>query len=250
MDFINFLVEDLRSQYSDKKWFHGTGHDISKFDYNFLGKGNDALGVGFYFSDNPDTASAYALDSIKDPHYKRIGLPSEPTTPNVVPVHLKLKKATSHTKPLTRLQIGKIIKDAPDYENDIYNFGDVKYEGEHKVLNRAIDQYRDMSALDAKHVLFNDFFKDNPEKFLKSFTKHTGYDHSIHTQPTGEQHVVVFHPTQIKSIHAKFEKDNDNLVESISSCPECNANYVMLEKRMYGYATCSNGHKYKPIFTK
>lgn len=250
MSFLIYLAEDLRKDYSEKKWFHGTGHDIKKFDYGYLNKGQDALGVGFYFTDNPSTASGYAGDSLKDAERKRSSLPSEPQAPNVIPVHLKLKKATSHTKSLTRNQIGKIIKDAPEYKDRLYNFGDVDHDGEHRVLNKAISSYQDSTALDAKHLLFNDFYNNHPEEFLKAFTKHTGYDHSYHVQQNGEHHVVVFHPTQIKSVHSKFKKRNADLLEDkISNCPECGSPYSLIEKRMFGSATCKQGHTYKPIIT-
>ena len=98
--------------------------------------------------------------------------------------------------------------------------------------------------------MFNDFYNSHPEEFLKAFTKHTGYDHSYHVQPNGEHHVVVFHPTQIKSIHSKFEKRNADLLEDkISNCTECGSPYSLIEKRMFGSATCKQGHTYKPIIT-
>ncbi len=206
-------VDKIKEKYNPSKtWYHGTGHDISHFSYDYLDKGRDALGVGFYFSDNPDTASAYAKDAHLENKNKGI---DGGDTPNVIPVHIKLKKATSHERPLTRLQISKVLKDAPDFNDKLSNFGDVDYEGYQKVLNRAVSAYSDMPAIDAKHTIYSDFYNGHPEHFLKTFTKHTGYDHSRHIQPTGEHHVVVFHPNMIKSVNAKFEKESSNLLESL-----------------------------------
>ena len=128
----------------DKVWYHGTGHDIKSFSHEFVGKGNDALGSGFYFTENPHVASGYAGGAEHDLQKKEMD--NSNVAPNVLPVHLKLTKAVSHTKPLTRVQIGKIIKSAPNYKDSLYNFGDIDYEGEHRVLNDAVNSYKDLPS--------------------------------------------------------------------------------------------------------
>lgn len=210
--------ERIKLHGMDKRiWYHGTGHDIKSFSHDFVGKGNDQYGAGFYFTDKPETASGYAGDAEKD--LKKKGMDSSEVAPNIIPVHLRLSKEVSHTKPLTRVQIGKMIKSAPDYKESLSNFGDIDYEGEHRVLNDAINSYKDSPAIDAMHMLHNDFYKNNPSEFLTNFTKHTGYDHAIHNVGDDEKFAIVFHPSQIRSVHAKFDvkkMKNDDISESIN----------------------------------
>ncbi len=193
---------------TDKVWYHGTGSDIHAFSHDYVGKGKDQFGTGFYFTDSPDTASGYALDTEHD---------GKGTNPNIIPVHLALTKAVPHNKPFTKLQIHKLIRNAPDWNDLICNVGDVDYEGEHKVMRNAVDLYKDSDAIDALHTIQNDFYPHHPKEFLTNVTKYTGYDHSIHEMGNGEKVAVVFHPHQIRSVHAKFNPKNiksPNLTES------------------------------------
>lgn len=187
----------------DKVWYHGTGHDIKSFSHEFVGKGNDALGSGFYFTENPHVASGYAGGAEHDLQKKEMD--NSNVAPNVLPVHLKLTKAVSHTKPLTRVQIGKIIKSAPNYKDSLYNFGDIDYEGEHRVLNDAVNSYKDLPSDRAMNYLHNDFYQGHAGEFLTNFVKHTGYDHIMNDNAEGDRTVVVFHPSQIRSVHARFD---------------------------------------------
>lgn len=200
----------------DKVWYHGTGHDIKAFDYNYLGKGNDGLGVGFYFTTNPHIASSYGMDSKRDLEQK--GMSSEGTAPNVIPVHLKLKKAVPTEKSLTRTQVSKIIKNSPNLMDNLSNFGDIDHYGAHKILNDAVSGYTMPSAYHALGMLYNDFYRDKPKEFLTAVTKHTGYDHVITHHEQGDI-AAVFHPEQIRSIHAAFDLHkikSHNIMESLN----------------------------------
>lgn len=182
---------------TDKVWYHGTGADISEFSHNYAGEAN-TYGGGFYFTDNPDTASAYANIGKDD---------SEESAANVIPVHLALTKAVPHDKPFTRTQIQNIITDSPKYKNG-FGSADIKND---------IDTYSNKSGTEAIGLLQHDFYKGHAKDFFDNITKHTGYDHSIHTMKNGSQYVAVFHPHQIRSVNAKFNPKNiksGNILES------------------------------------
>lgn len=177
----------------DKVWYHGTNHDIPKFRNDFINHGMSKYGVGFYFTNNPKEASEYADIAYNDDS-------SGVNRQNVIPVHLKLSKEVPHDKDLSDSQIKKIINDAP-----------------HKNLDIPVSQYKGHGAFNAIKNLYDDHYinpyneEGDSKKFLNSVTKHTGYDHYIRrdldpkTGETKERFAVVFHPNQIRSVHAKFD---------------------------------------------
>lgn len=187
-------------------FYHGTDADIHTFSHDHIGKGNDEHGAGFYFSNDPKLASNYTN------HGKHGG--------NVIPVHLKVEKPiyTHEDKPFTRTQIGKLITSAPNHKESLNNFGDVDYEGHHKVLNQAIDQYEDIPKHRAIHSLTHDFYNGKDSEFLTNLTKHTGHDAVIH-KPHEDLPIIVnaFHPNQIKSSignTGEYSKYSNKITES------------------------------------
>ncbi len=199
-------------------WYHGSTRDFEKFGYHAIGDGEDAHGPGFYFTDNPETANQYTKRS---PNTRANNAVEDNPTPVVYPVHLKLTKGMNENTKFTRNQIQKIITTSPSFNDDIQNFGDVSYEGLHKVLKGAVDTYAYNTGHHLLNLLKNDFFKNHTEEFLKAVTKHTGYDHMncnngyLENNPH-ESWVVVFHPHQIRSIHAEFNPEKSqsgNLLE-------------------------------------
>lgn len=247
------MTESIKKQYNPSKaWYHGTNYDINKFSYDFLGKGKDLYGVGFYFTDNPNVASRYAIDADEDNKEKNI-THSPNANANVLKVNLMLKKEVPKDKPLTTKQIEGIIKDSPDLDDRLSDYGDVDWEGKSTVFKRAVDSYKGIDAFRAMNMLSNDFYGNKHEHFLKSFTKHTGYDHVLTKFDDGDI-VTVFHPHQIKSVNAKFNKISDNLIESVEksdsiyTCPVCYDNsYSLIERRRNGNILCNNGHWYNSI---
>lgn len=162
-------------------FYHGTGSDIKSFSHQYTGKGTDAYGAGFYFTNTPATANTYSLDK---------------ESANTVPVYLKVTKPIMYgnDKELAPSHIEKIIRAAPNYKEHIQNFG----EKEHVAIRSAVDAYSGMPVLDAMHMLHNDFYPREHEQFLTAFTKVTGYDGVI--VDNGDHRIVnVFHPHQIKS---------------------------------------------------
>lgn len=179
-------------------YYHGSGQDIEKFDHKFIGKGNDAYGTGFYFTNRPDVASNY------------VNGPS----PNVMPVHIRLENPIHHDDetPLKRHHIEAIIKAAPNHIDTLSNFGDVKFEGYRKVLNAAVDTYQDHSKFDGMNTLHNDFYQGHHDKFLNNFKKITGHDGVIVKKPDDHNILSIFHPSQIKSAISSTYSRRSNLL--------------------------------------
>jgi 8-oxo-dGTP pyrophosphatase MutT (NUDIX family) len=189
-----------------KKVYHGTGADISEFSYEFVGKGNDQLGSGFYFTDHADTASGYATSRSQTDTPKPGGEQG-----NVMPVFLRLIKpihllnGEAEESPMTTAQIRRIMMASPILDDVLTDFGDVEFEGKAKVINSAVEGYKDYDLKRQMFLLHNDFFRDNNKEFFEAMHKTTGYDGII--APAGDNpwassnqtHYVAWFPNQIKS---------------------------------------------------
>jgi hypothetical protein len=168
--------------------YHGTSADIAEFSSEFLGTGVDQYGSGFYFTSAKHTASGYANE-----------------TGAVYPTFLNVRKPLLNTKlgRLSYTQIQSIIMLSPDLDDSLANYGDVKYEGKHKVMREAIMahfEYQDGSTtiLETLHALGNDFFKNSASAFLQAIKQVLKYD-GVMVKFDNEIFVVAFESNQIKS---------------------------------------------------
>lgn len=189
-------------------FYHGTDKDFPEFSYQHVGKGADAYGSGFYFTNKPDVASHYS-------HTKG------DSGQNVLPVHIRLEKPivaeTDDQTPFKRDHIKKLIVNAPDHKESLMNYGDIDYEGYHKVLNSAVDSYAELPKINAFHAMANDFYRGHDAEYLQNIKKHTGHDGVI--VKNGDHTIVnVFHPNQIKSAIGNigtYSRRKNSLTEEI-----------------------------------
>jgi len=179
--------------------YHGTSGDFSIFDPEFMysGEGASQTGSGFYFTDNPKSASRYAIIKGAD-------------GAKVMPVYLSLQKplhidflkgeTTGADIELSAAQLRKIILRAKDIrskeDSPLMNFGDVNYEGFEKVLRSAINLYTGSSNIAS---LRNDFFGDDHAAWLEAFSAATGYDSAYSVTSNGDKHYVAWFSNQVKS---------------------------------------------------
>jgi hypothetical protein len=190
--------------------YHGTGKDFSAFDYKYAGKGTDAYGSGFYFTNSPDTASQYAF--MKHDDKDNVG-------GNVMKVHVRLenpiKAETDDETPFKREHIKKLIMNAPNHKESLENFGDVDYDGYHNVLNGAVDSYAELPKINAFHSIGNDFYHGHDAEYIQNVLKHTKHDGVI--VQNGDKNIVnVFHPNQVKSAISntgEYSKKKDTITE-------------------------------------
>lgn len=193
-------------------YYHGTSSNIDKFDLSRTGKGNDQYGSGFYFANNPETASHYSSASGE---YEYHG--DKPKSQNVIPVHVSIKNPIDKDdeRPLSRAHIHALITSSPNHEETLGdNWGHIPSEGYHRVLRNAIDAYSDIPRYHAMNSLHNDFYGKHPEEFLKNFKKITKHDGVI---SEGGRILTAFSPNQVKSSlgnSGRFSKRKDEITES------------------------------------
>jgi len=182
-----------------ERLYHGTTKDFGSFSHKhqYSGEGGSHSGSGFYFTDNPESASRYSM------------MRGESGS-NVMPVHLNIKKplhfdweqgeTTGAKLKLTPAQVRSIMLAHPkikdEDESPLTNWGDIRGASFNKTLNDAVNSYAGSSMLAA---LRNDFFGDNHEQWLRALHKATGYDSGTTVTPNGERHYIAWFPEQIKS---------------------------------------------------
>lgn len=173
-------------------WYHGTPISFEVFEASSLGRGNDELGTGFYFTDRLETAQGYA----------RRNPPSGEPAPTVLVAELTLSKPVPEEGGITRRQIEAILRASPDFDDNLINFGDVDFEGKAKVVGAAVITYYSVASADTLRALYsiaNDFYSGSEAQFLAVVRNVTGYDGLVR-KVGGETHAVVWFPEQIKIV--------------------------------------------------
>ena len=216
MDFESRMARAREQGYdTNVDWFHGTPYAQSIADKGFdpsrLGMGNDQMGAGFYFSDNPYQASGYATN------LQATSLPE--ATPGIIPVLLKTQNPNrididapaGFGIELTEDMATEIMKKSPNIRSDdgpLSNF----------IEPSAIDGYTDadirsvakMYAGRDADILLGDIFPKQGSDFLKGLNEVTGID-SVMTRsarPDDPTVATIFDPSQARSRNAAFDPDN------------------------------------------
>jgi hypothetical protein len=180
-----------------KTWYHGTPNAFEGFDPDWLGKGTDQLGSGYYFTDRVETARIYSFKGKNGEHVDEGYLLS---------CELDISKPLPEFAPVTRRQIEQIIRAAPDFVDTLRNFNDVDHYGVSKVLKEAVDTYECMNedpedvTLQMMFCLSNDFYRDAAAEFLTEFSRATGYDGLYREVRDGEIHAVVWDASRIEVV--------------------------------------------------
>lgn len=180
--------------------YHGSGVNITKFDYQHTSKGHDQLGSGFYFTTQESDAKSYTTRTLPG-ETEKVGGTNEPT---VHPVYLSLQKPLDADAigTITAKQVREIIEMAPDFDTHLENFGDVGYEGQEAVMAKAANAYatRQVNILKQLNQLANDFFPNQVKEFNRAVQYVLGYD-GVFSKLSDRTHWVAWFPEQIKSVN-------------------------------------------------
>lgn len=195
-----------------KRFYHGSPVRIERFDTSFMNKGTQALGSGFYFSDDLTDALSYASDK---GNVATEGIVTEPTLHTVM-LDIKNPLVKGKLGTLSIEQVKAIVLRLP--ENDLYealmDFGDVDSYGVEKVLHKVADVYAgdDVELSYKLFCLASDLFDDHVDLFNRAVQDILGYDGMVTRPAKGVVHVCAWFPEQIKFIDrqpaAKVRLDN------------------------------------------
>ncbi|NTF18088.1 hypothetical protein G6L37_06695 [Agrobacterium rubi] len=177
-------------------WYHGSPNQFEAFDQEWIGKGTDQLGSGHYFTNRKETARGYALKG-KDGEAVESG--------HLLTVEIDIRRPLPDHAPISRKQIEQIIRAAPDFKDTMQSFGDVDYYGMERVMRETVNAYEGMNSdpddntLQMLFCLSNDFYRDEPARFLEVFSHATGYD-GLYREIGDEIHAVVWDGAEVEIV--------------------------------------------------
>lgn len=173
----------------NKRWFHGTPCTFDEFDAAYIGKGNDQLGSGFYFTNEESTARGYA------------GTEADAC---LIVAELAIEKPLPVDAVFSRNQIEALLRACPDFEMGMTNWGEIGFEKEATVVGRAVSTYATLNegcndAVEVLNAISNDLWGGMEADFLRAVRDITGYD-GLYRQSGTETHAVVWFPQQVRVI--------------------------------------------------
>jgi len=174
----------------DNLWYHGRNVKSTDFSYQYVGKGNDQEGAGFYFTKDKEFALGYAEAN---------GI--------VMTVKLTPRKLIDPKKPAKPKDIKFMILNAPDHLDSLSNFAEHPREALIMAMNAYATSYDDAS--DAMQTIENDFYKGHAPEFLINLVR-LGYDgHIVHERVY--THFVCYNPKIIEIVQVEDAENLRNL---------------------------------------
>ncbi len=165
-------------------WYHGRTTLDTTFSLNYVGKGEDQEGPGFYFTNYYEDAVRYSnkngtVFKCKIDYKKLI-----------------LKTHSSRTK-VNKKVIIDLINKSPTKNDTLENFD----ENPQQAFVKAINGYMFYkNADDAYQILANDFYKYSPGEYLKVLSKYYDAQLTDLRLTAGVKHLIVYNPDLIKII--------------------------------------------------
>lgn len=208
-----------------RKLYHGSPADFSAFSSKYIGRGNDTLGSGHYFTTDPEQASSYTGNN-------KVHTDASNDGGNIKQVFLRMQKPiyTHSDTPFTQRHILGILYRSPNFDDAISNFGyDGRADSKIRAVDKAVSSYSEFPKIDAFYAMQRDFmFGDSGEEidhYHKAVTAATGHDGVIDfrfpdkTNLKKDHYVAVaWHPNTIKSAFAnngEYSKKSDDINESL-----------------------------------
>lgn len=169
------------------KMYHGTTHKIEEFNLDFVGEGNDQLGLGIYLTN--DMSNAYTYSEGK----------------YIYELEVDTSNISSFMDFLDYETVEKLIIKGYEFNEDsLGNFGEIAREGYNNVLDKAVRLYLDIGGFNALMSIQNDFYNGNESEFPKAYYDITGisgftqmFPNNLHDNKK-LQHLVIYNPAIIK----------------------------------------------------
>jgi hypothetical protein len=164
--------------------FSGTKHPDTAFQYQYLGKGNEQEGPGFYFTNSEQDARKYAY-------------------PNgaVLVVSIRFRKMVSQKSKPRRLELMEMIHNSTSWKNGQgwMNFDEDPVVAMRNLLRYCMDE---PTQHDAFLTVWAECYRYDPEEYCRNMIK-LGYDGVLIERGYRNQdldaptHIVAFDPRKI-----------------------------------------------------
>jgi len=180
-------IQDLLEN-SNKRWYHGSSHNIRKFTTEFVGTGNDQFGPGIYFTDNAEDATSYAR-KLGDSGY-------------LYEVQLNYNKLLSskNNSKVRQEELKKLIWESENFEQKLIDF-DMDAESPKNGLKQFLGSAKnEASALDMMTSVAVNFYQNDMINYVSNLSA-LGYDACI--VPRGfANFCIVYNPKIIEIVNS------------------------------------------------
>jgi len=180
MSIKKILKEELNSLSGKYEVFHGSTVDFDTFTYDFVGKGNDQEGAGFYFTTSYEDALTYG-DFVKK-------------------YLITLGKTTNTSGGVNDRGFPKLIetlmRKAPNYKDVLTNFGEYPVVAHKMALEGMLNANTQHEAF---QNVWYDFYRNDAGVFLFNLSK-AGFDGVIIPRENGVTHFIVYNNLKIELI--------------------------------------------------
>jgi hypothetical protein len=166
---------------SKKVFYHGTPHKFEHFDLDYIGKGNDQEGPGFYFTDDINTARGYAGKN---------GV--------ILACELFPRKIIKSVGKINLQMVDFMITNAPDYETTLQNWDENIVKAYRIVINQIVKKNNPKETFEQ---IWYDFYRYDAKQWAINMMKFS-YDAVLaKTQNDGfGRHIVMLNPEKIKIV--------------------------------------------------
>lgn len=191
------LMNEAVVPMDEKIYYHGRTVASTKFSYDYVGKGVDQEGSGFYFSKYYEDAKRYTEDG---------GI--------VIKAKINYKRLLPTVGKPKLNDVRFMIMNAPDYKDTLQNFGEDYYEA----LNTAIQGFMNYDdPKDSMLTLEHDFYRNNGSLYLQNLVKLKYDGHfATHTIKLGD-HLIVYNPAIIQIIDYEQINSVDETIKNVVS---------------------------------
>lgn len=168
------------------KCYHGTKSKFESFSPEYLGKGIDQYGSGYYFATSKNVADGYAS-------------PSGYVITAIININKPIiidGETNKGPKDLTISQIHKLILSANNLENYINANYDTDYESRSVILSQIFENYKPTGELiRTLNIIAKDIYgydTSDIQNFNNNLKHITGYDGIIVKHPIGDIIIALF----------------------------------------------------------
>ncbi len=170
------LFEDKRL--FDKLFYHGTKASFDHFDLDFIGKGNDQNGPGFYFTDNIESAALYAGEH-----------------GTILACHLSPRKIIKSNGKVNISAARYILNHAPNLKDTLLNWDENFDVALRNALHSMIVENNPKETFER---IWYDFYRDDAKLWALMMMKFQ-YD-AIAIVAGEDVHVIMLNPDRIKIV--------------------------------------------------
>jgi alpha-galactosidase/6-phospho-beta-glucosidase family protein len=154
--------------------YHGSKSRFDVFDYSKMGLNGTSEGFGFYFTDNMGIAEGYGHKGY------------------IMIAEFLAKKPLSSTKlTISNMQLRKLITKLHKQSQFLSNYGDIKYSGFKKVLDKAMESELEYSDNDVDLICAIANTSGSRGEVLKTVYDLLGYDSIQVKSEWGDQNLYI-----------------------------------------------------------